>query len=917
MNFVVMQTIFMGLSQTGAWGCFDEFNRIKIEVLSVVSTLVKMVLDALTEYKYKGKTVFPFNEHELNLRPTVGFFITMNPGYAGRTELPENLKALFRSCAMVVPDITLICENMLMSEGFEEARDLSKKFMCLYDLSKSLLSKQMHYDWGLRAVKSVLRQAGGLKRTLVDDPERLILMRGLKYFNYPKIVTDDWPIFCGLIDALFANLEAHPFTSPELEVKLLEAGKANNLQVSISGETGLLPKCVQFHEILDVRHSVFIIGEPGSAKTTIWKTLRDAYNLFGDKDTIAEIIDPKAMTSNELYGFINPKTKDWKDGALSVIMRNMNKCLPPFKESHLMKWVILDGDVDPEWIETMNTVMDDNKVLTLVSQERIPMTDSMRLVLEVANLSQASPATVSRGGVLFVNETDIGWEPYFTSWLAKYKNDEYADSAFTLAQNTYLQTSMMDSLKEKNYITPVCDMQKVASLTCIVDFLYDKLHTDKGQLEHLKALKEEGNKDAITGIYDCFFVFACMWALGGGMDEDKLSFSSSWKSASKKKFPEAGQCFDYFYDPLADEWVAWDTVTPPMDTEYEGLYQNLIIPTSATTCQRFLLNMHMLARKGMLYVGKAGTGKTTNIKDYLSTINTETTLCASMSFNSYTDSKTLQALLESQIVKQAGKIYGPPPGKVLIYFLDDLNMPQRDKYMTQAPISLIRQIVDHELVYNREALEEQKFIQGTMFFGAMNPKSGSFYIDTRLSRHLTLVSCLTAEVDVLTQIYLQILSDHMKPFDKQCSDLAPRIVKATMSVFMQMAITPQFMPTAQKFHYQFNLRDFAKIIQNMKESQPAIYKGNPKGLARMWAHECHRVWQDRLIKPEDHTAYMNFMRQGCKEFGDIKEDDILAEPLIYTSFVAQCEGHDRTYMEIKGLDHLKEILESKLEEYNE
>ena len=91
------------------------------------------------------------------MKVTSGYFITMNPGYAGRTELPENLKALFRSCAMVVPDIVLICENMLMAEGFEEAQDLSKKFMTLYSLAKSLLSQQIHYDWGLRAVKSVLR----------------------------------------------------------------------------------------------------------------------------------------------------------------------------------------------------------------------------------------------------------------------------------------------------------------------------------------------------------------------------------------------------------------------------------------------------------------------------------------------------------------------------------------------------------------------------------------------------------------------------------------------------------------------------------------------------------------------------------------------------------------------------------------
>mmetsp|Transcript_75299 Transcript_75299/g.113500 ORF Transcript_75299/g.113500 Transcript_75299/m.113500 type:complete len:111 (+) Transcript_75299:225-557(+) len=110
----------MGLAQSGAWGCFDEFNRIEIDVLSVVSTQVKCVLDAMKE----RKTRFLFVEDslgEINLTDTCGFFITMNPGYAGRRELPENLKALFRTCAMVVPDLILICENMLMSEGFSTA----------------------------------------------------------------------------------------------------------------------------------------------------------------------------------------------------------------------------------------------------------------------------------------------------------------------------------------------------------------------------------------------------------------------------------------------------------------------------------------------------------------------------------------------------------------------------------------------------------------------------------------------------------------------------------------------------------------------------------------------------------------------------------------------------------------------------
>jgi dynein heavy chain len=128
----------MGLSQVGGWGCFDEFNRISIEVLSVVSTQVSQILGALRSRQEK----FMFMDiDELKLVDTVGFFITMNPGYAGRTELPENLKAQFRDCAMVVPDFIPICENMLMAEGFQEARILSRKFICLYMLSFDLLSK--------------------------------------------------------------------------------------------------------------------------------------------------------------------------------------------------------------------------------------------------------------------------------------------------------------------------------------------------------------------------------------------------------------------------------------------------------------------------------------------------------------------------------------------------------------------------------------------------------------------------------------------------------------------------------------------------------------------------------------------------------------------------------------------------------
>lgn len=135
------------------------------------------------------KEKFNFMGEIISLVPTVGIFITMNPGYAGRTELPENLKALFRPCAMVVPDFELICEIMLVAEGFQEAKILARKFITLYTLCKELLSKQDHYDWGLRAIKSVLVVAGSLK---VWFPTKLKLHYYLYQYNIIFIYT--WKI---------------------------------------------------------------------------------------------------------------------------------------------------------------------------------------------------------------------------------------------------------------------------------------------------------------------------------------------------------------------------------------------------------------------------------------------------------------------------------------------------------------------------------------------------------------------------------------------------------------------------------------------------------------------------------------------------------------------------------------------------
>jgi dynein heavy chain len=284
MNYQTMGDIFKGLAQVGAWGCFDEFNRIEIEVLSVVASQVKTILDAISYYanpvnrskEFQGLPsgtppvkvgMIDFFGANIGLVPTVGLFITMNPGYAGRTELPENLKALFRSCAMIQPDFLPISENMLMAEGFVRARPLSVKFVTLYKLSSELLSKQHHYDWGLRAIKSVLRVAGQLKRGEPEKGEDELLMRALRDFNTPKIPAGDTPIFLRLIADLFMGLEAERRVNESLKEVVQKVTLHEGLQV----DEMFVLKVLQFQELLDVRHSVMLLGPTGCGKTSIWR----------------------------------------------------------------------------------------------------------------------------------------------------------------------------------------------------------------------------------------------------------------------------------------------------------------------------------------------------------------------------------------------------------------------------------------------------------------------------------------------------------------------------------------------------------------------------------------------------------------------------------------------------------------------
>lgn len=385
MDYKSVGRIFSGLCQSGCWGCFDEFNRIKIEVISVVAMQVLSILDA----QRTRQDEFLFMGSMIPCSTNTGIFITMNPGYAGRTELPDNLKALMRPVAMMAPDLNLIAEVMLAAEGFVEARTLAKKTITLYSLMQQQLSKQDHYDYGLRNLKAVLSMAGSLKRQDVNRTEELILLKALKDMNLPKFIKEDLALFMLLLNDLFPGLELPMENCNNLKA----AVERDMLRSGLQNHKKLVENILQLHNSQLTRHCNMLVGSTMSGKSVAWKTLAAAKIAMLNEDHDVEgcdvstyILNPKCVTLSELYGEYDLQTFEWEDGILSTIFK---KCSESEKKDE--KWIIFDGPIDAMWIESMNSVMDDNKILTLINGDRIPLTDSMALVFEVEDLSVASP----------------------------------------------------------------------------------------------------------------------------------------------------------------------------------------------------------------------------------------------------------------------------------------------------------------------------------------------------------------------------------------------------------------------------------------------------------------------------------------------------------------------------------------------
>ena len=888
--------MFSGLAQTGAWACLDEFNRIEVEVLSVVATQISIVMQAIKE----GRSRFNFLGRDIRLIPSCGIFVTMNPGYAGRSELPDNLKAIVRPVSMMVPDFTLIAEIMMFAEGFQTAKALAKKMISIMELSQQQLSKQDHYDYGLRSfVIPIARAAGSLKRDDPDASEEVIMYRTMLDLIKPKLVYLDLPLFMALLSDLFPGVELPQNDGGSLRRMLESELRAANLQVVDE----YVVKIIQIFDCKVARHGNMIVGKTGAGKTEAWKCLTRAMAKLKEAEPNNEvfekvhvnILNPLALSNDELYGCFDPATHEWQDGVLARTMRNVCK-----DESLDQKWILFDGPVDTLWIESMNTLLDDNKLLTLLNGERISMPAQVSILFEVEDLSVASPATVSRAGMIYLNVEDLGWEPFTTSWLAT-KEDTVMVEVLQKLIAKFVQPVLEFKRRECKEPVPIDQLSAVRCLCTMFDAM---------------ATAENGvspsNGEAYPLMIELTFLFSLIWTIGATVDEAGRAKIDALLREMDARFPSSETVYEYYVDPKKKGWAPFEeklpqSYKPPADTPFF----KMMVPTVDTVRSKFIASKFLSVYKHTLIVGNVGVGKTMVAQSVLEGLP-ETKNSMAINFSAQTSSNSLQETIEGKLEKRTKGVFTPAGGKKMVVFVDDMNMPKKSTFGFMPPLELLKLWIDNGFWYDRIKCE-LKHIKELQLLTAMAPPGGGrSAFSQRISACFAVLN-MTAPDDIqLTRIFGTLLTNKLSDFDDEIKPLGEPLTTACIAIYR--AVTETLLPTPSKSHYVFNTRDLAKVIQGVMQATKQFYDSK-ESMLQLFVHESSRIYMDRMWDPADKKWLQSQLdellgSQFSTSWGAIFEDGNCPP---FVSFLRNVENPP--YEPVQDISKLKAFLVEKLEDY--
>ena len=933
-NSASLAKLFKGIVATGIWGAFDQFNLISYDVLSIIASQIEVI--ANVKRANLSKFVYPGESQDLSETkhiPTSAYFITM--GCKKAMALPESIKTQFRMIAMMCPDYKIIIDVRLHAIGFNDHERLADKFATLYNLCSVQLSKQRHYDFGLRSIVPVLTIIRG---TIVPNKkyDDKVLIKAIMKANIPKLVGGDVNIFMNLVRDIFGEVvEEEAYTeSKEVEDMITKEIYKDKLDEGNAWKA----KVMQLYNIIQVRHGIMVVGPTGSGKSRMIQLLSEG--LAKNTQYKVHKINPKAMSPEDFYGArsVTSKDKEWVDGVFTKIWEKCNK-----KSLKQNSWIVLDGPLDSTWAGELNSVLDDNKTLTLANGQRIPMTDNVKLFFELEQLNHAQPSTISRCGIIFLSIADLGWQTLLRNYLKSRYNQRVTcnynelDIIMDLSK-AYLED--LNNLEEFDRIysasVQTSPIMRATSFITILNAL----------LKQYTTLEKSG--------YEQLFVYSMMWGLGGileSMGRDKLQkllidkMGTSREALPHKIENDKDSMLDYY---MAKEGniVVWKPFNEIKTSVPEQInYSELFIPTLDFTRVEYIMdqvlnvsNIAEMNQKSVLIVGSTGTAKTSACILYSNARKEK--LFKAFTFSALTTSSILHSGIELELVRKRARNFEPEGDKIMLMFFDDMSMPMPNKWGYQPTLELIRQLLEQSGMYFLTPEQRGDFMSlaRLQYVGAMaDPASGWRDIPNRLKRLFFGINVSSPGQRALDSIFGTIIRSKFteKHFDTPLNALAAGLVEATTTLRDRTARA--LLSSPSRFHYRFTLREVARVFQGVLEAikdpeASAIQRGKPgidsnQYLILLWRHECMRSFHDKLVSYQDRETFTNMLDELILEkYHDFFPDEsMLQEDRLFCNFMRPdtknregeiIEEGQKVYEMVDSREELSKICMEKLQEYN-
>lgn len=494
-------------------------------------------------------------------------------------------------------------------------------------------------------------------------------------------------------------------------------------------------------ETSEVRHGFMLLGLTATGKSSILNILTEVLSDIPEKLQYRIVrMNPKAITDKEMYGVKSDISDDWIPGVFSTLWQKCNA-----RNSKFNIWLTCDGPVDAIWIENLNTVLDDNKILTLANGERIPMTDQCKLVFEVENLNNASPATVSRCGQVYVSPNDLGYSAIYEGWAqlrALERNADEASAIKKLMKKFFDDWKIVQNLEKAIKNPPMMDVSIPLKVINTLSFV-------NGILKQVPAGVKLSDND-----YEKILTYAISWAVGGLYEAQERFQFHEWLQQKNCILPtnkkENETIFDYYLH-IEDNKVEYRVITPEKwkPDPSKGLkFSQLLLPTLDSWRTEYITNAILTQPKpihsatsfvqnGVLLIGGSGTAKTSSVLMWASKFDSTVQLFKRINFSSATSPGLFQASIEQECDNKMGKDYGPPQNKLLAIFIDDMSMPFVNKWGDQVTLEIVRQLIEQNGFYWLDKAQRGNFknIKNLSFVGAMNhPGGGRNDIPNRLKR---------------------------------------------------------------------------------------------------------------------------------------------------------------------------------------